>query len=310
MKAYTPNRFLAGAVVDAEVVNDNLRALASRSKRNQGARYTYSCLTFPLDGIVNTDGVAVRSFVVDVPSTIAGFKFTVDAVELVVCAASGATWVLSSSVSTWPGCSVVTVAATTEASAICSQPIDVDGSPSSVTFTVSSSASSTIARGYLVVHLRTNRYVQPNAVATEYVPTLLSATSSTAGTVLDTELNALATAVANDAAATYDLRAEVVCLRNIAAGVTYTFSLPNGAGRTALQTTICASGAAAANVNVTVTGATVAAMTCTGTGNTVTATKVQSNGVEAPFNLGSDTTVAMAFTVGTVSVVYAIIWWS
>lgn len=306
MRAYTPNRFLAGAVVDAEVVNDNLRALASRSKLNQGARYTYSCLTFPLDGVVNTDGAAVRSFVVAVPSTIVGFTFSVESVELVVCAASGATWSVDIGSVAWPGCSVATAGATTEASAICSKQIDVS---SSVTFTVSSATASTITRGYLVVHLRTNRYTQPNAVSTEYVPTLLSATSSTAGTVLDTELNALATAVANDAAATYDLRAEVVCLRNFSSGV-YTFSLPNGSGRVALQTTICASGAAAANVNVTVTGAAVAAMTCTGTANTVTTTRVQSSGTNAPFTLASDTTVAMSFTVGTVSVVYAIIWWS
>ena len=59
---YVPYRFDDGEILDVEEVNANLRKLRADITREMDARYTYSTLHFPLDGIVNTDASGVRTF--------------------------------------------------------------------------------------------------------------------------------------------------------------------------------------------------------------------------------------------------------
>lgn len=306
MKALVPNTFRTGTIVDGEDVNDNLRAIADDVNRNLSRRYTYCTVPIALDGVTDALSAALRSIRFATPSS---RKTTIVGVKLSIYATAGVTWTLTCSLSshTFNSIALTTAGATTEATAISTQNLEVaSGTPA--TFTLAGSAASTIARGTLYLTLRSDRFSQPSTTATPYSPTFVDASSSSAGSVLDTQLTAAATAVTNDAAAAEDLRCECFIARNFSASQIWT--MPSGAGRTAAGVigSIVATAADAADIKDQ--GGTLFSLTGTGTSNTVNGTGTQASRSDDPTDTTDDTVVTISPTSGTIELLYTFFWWS
>lgn len=302
MKAIVPRRFEDLGNLDVEAVNDNLEAIAADVTRNLSRRYTYSTLVFDLDGISNTDPQAQRQFIVRSP--VATHRAEVVGVELVVY--STVAWTVTGAVG-WPGFTVTGVDATTEASGSSNVPVSVG--VSGVSFYVAGAAAGTITRGYLVVHLRCDRGNQGTSHA-GYTPALLNSLSSTAGSVLDTELQAAEAAVQRDAVNDLDLRCEVVRVRNLGAGSSRTWRLPSG-GRRKAACYLLAAADGACTVTLTIDGTPEVSFAGTGVG-TLYATGGALSGTlnDDPMDSADDTVVTLSAAGATAVILYALIWWS
>lgn len=308
MKALVPNLFRTGGIVDGEDVNDNLRAIADDVNRNLSRRYTYCTVAIPLDGMTNAMTAAERTINFNPPVNGGGFARTVSVVEtkLSIYATAGVTWTLSGT-SLTNSISLTTAGATTEATAVSSQVMEANSS-SAFSFTLAGSAASTIARGTLYLTIRSDRFAQPSTDATPYTPTYVDASSSSAGSVLDTQLTAAATAVTNDAAAAEDLRCECFLARNFSTDQVWT--MPSGAGRTAAGVRGYIVATAADAVDVKDQGGTLFSLTGTGTSNTVSGSGTQANRSDGPTSTANDTVVTISPTVGTIELCYVFFWWS
>ena len=201
MKSVVPHTFRTSAIVDGETINGNLRRQASDVARNLDARYTYiPPIIVPFDGVTNALTTQLRTVLFNRPSSTNPIEIV--RVEFFVYAASGVTWTLSANqlggalTPPWGSITLATAGLTTEAYAVSTTVIPV--STFGVQFEVSGSAAGAITRGWIVLHCRADRGVQgaaPNH--SSYTPTYVDAASSSAGSVLDTQLTALATAVTN-----------------------------------------------------------------------------------------------------------------
>lgn len=305
MKALTPYTFRTGAIVDELNVNGNLRRLADDVNRNLSRRYTYSPpIVVPLDGIANTDTAAQRMVRFDRPT--ADNPVEVVRVELFVYAASGVTWTLSCSDTSWNPITVATAGATVEATAESTTVLAIpDGG---VDFTVSASGAGTLTRAWMVLHVRCDRGVQgatPNHAG--YSPTFVSAATSTAGSTLDTQLTVLAAAVTNDANNAQDLRCQCFVARNFS--TSQSWNLPSGAGQTGLawRGYIVATAADAFTTGGTLSAAT---LTGTGTSNIVAGSGTVTSTSDDPTTTGSDITVTLSSVSGTVETAILFVWWS
>lgn len=305
MKAITPYTLRSGAIVDGEGVNDNLRTSARNVGRNLSRRYTHApAVIIPLDTVTDALTSALRSIVFDRPT--ANNPVEIEGVELVIYATAGVTWTLSVSGATWSSITLDTAGTTTEAKAVSDQAIAVPNG--GVTFTVSASGASTIARGWIALYLRNDRGVQgvaPNHAG--YTPTFVDATTSSAGSVLDTQLTALAAAVTNDATNSADLRCACFLARNLT--VDQSWNLPSGAGFTGLtwRGYIVATAADQFDVGGSLSGAT---LTGTGTSNIVSATDTVTSTADAPTTAASDFSIDFTGIVGPVELAYVFVWWS
>jgi len=305
VKALTPYTFRSGAIVDELNVNGNLRRLADDVNRNLSRRYTYSPpIIVPLDGIANTDTAAQRTVRFDRPT--ANNPVELVRVELHIYAASGVTWTLSCSDTSWSPITAATAGATTEVTAESTTVLAIPNG--GVDFTISGSAAGTLTRAWLVLHVRCDRGVQgaaPNHAG--YSPTLVSAATSSAGSILDTELTALAAAVTNDATNASDLRCQCFVARNFS--TSQSWNLPSGAGQTGLawRGYIVATAADAATTGGTLSTAT---LTGTGTSNIVAASGTVTSTSDDPLTTGSDITVTLTGVSGTVETVILFVWWS
>lgn len=305
MKALAPYTFRTGAIVDGEYVNGNLKRGAKDINRNLSRRYTYCPpIVIPMDGVTDALGSVLRSIKFDRP--VSTNPIEIIKVEFYVYAASGVTWTLSCTDTSWSSISLATAGATTEARAQSSTVIAVPNG--GVTFTVAGSAAGTITRGWIVLHCRADRGVQgssPNHAG--YTPTLVDATSSSAGSLLDTELTALAAAVTNDSTNNKDLRCQAFVARNFTA--TQSWNLPSGAGMSGLayRAYIAATAADAYTTSGSVTGAT---LTGTGTTNLVETTNNVTSTSDDPLTTASDFTLTLGTVLGTVELAYVLVWWS
>jgi hypothetical protein len=310
---YVPHHFVDGENLDVEKLNDNLEAISRNTQRSLDARYTYSHLCMDFDGVTDASAevlrqLAIRRFAADNAAE-------VFAVELVIYSASGVTWTLASSDTSWPSISLATAGATTEATASSNIPVSITSASSDLTFTLSASGASTITRGYLVVHLRCDRGNQGTSHA-GYFPTLLtSATTGIAG-ALDTELTALAAAVTRDTTNSLDLRAELYMVRNLAAGSNVVFRAPSGARRI-LGIAAYVVAAATEDVDFDVSGGiTNINVNVPGAGVATRDVGVASAGADAtqdddPTDATDDLTLTIADTgAASALLAYAIIWWS
>ena len=311
MKSVVPHTFRTSAIVDGETINGNLRRQASDVARNLDARYTYiPPIIVPFDGVTNALTTQLRTVLFNRPSSTNPIEIV--RVEFFVYAASGVTWTLSANqlggalTPPWGSITLATAGLTTEAYAVSTTVIPV--STFGVQFEVSGSAAGAITRGWIVLHCRADRGVQgaaPNH--SSYTPTYVDAASSSAGSVLDTQLTALATAVTNDATNVLDLRCQCFLARNFT--TTQMWNLPSGAGMTGLGFNGNITSAAATSFT---TAGTISAVLATGTGTTanVTITGTVSNTVDAPLTTASDVTITMGTVAGTVSLGYIFVWWS
>lgn len=309
----TPRRFENdGGNLDMEAVNDNFEAIAANIKRNLDARYTYSELHFDLDGVTNASAAVLRAFAIRRPA--AGRGVEVCGVEVVIYAAGTEVWTLACSDTSWPSITVTAAGATTEATAISDMPVSVPSESADVTFTMSAGAASTITRGYIVVHLRCDRGNQ-GTTHTPYSPTLINSATSTAASVINTQLDAATTAVGYDTANDVDLRCECFTVRSLASGSSAVWRLPSGARRIlgSTQYIVGAAGSIATGT-VTGTGLTGSSAAATATGATVlVATTDAASGTmnDDPTDTADDATVTIAITGAvTADLAYLLIWWS
>lgn len=304
---YMPHKFTTGEQLDLERINDNLERGASDVGRSMALRYTYCVDVFDLDGLADTDAEAQRTR--RFRRYTANAAYEIAFVELVIYAASGATWTLACSDDTWPSITLDTAGATTEARAVSNSRIVVPTGSSGVDLVLSADAASTITRGYLVVTYRSDRGSQGDTF-TPYSPTLLNSQSSTAGSTLDTELQALETAVGYDAAADKDLRIETFRVRSLADGTSKTWRLPSGARRKAGYVLVCvASGSATLTCNVD--GAPIDSVVGTGTSSIASDVGTLSGTLnDDPTDFNDDTTVELAASGATVTIGYVSIFWS
>lgn len=314
MKAIVPNLFRTGGIVDAEAVNANLRQMSADVGRNLSRRYTYSQTIVPLSGIANTDPEAERTIFFRLPLTT---PIDLVAVEAVIYSASGATWTITvTNEAVTDSFTVATAGATTKATGGLSRLFSMQQAvaysnalwtPTSVTgyrFVMSASSASTITSGYLVLHFRADRANGANHDG--YSPRPLQATTSSAGSTLDSELTSFAAAVTRDTNNDFDARIECYVARNFS--TTQTWNIPSGALRSASQVSPCAIVSTAGHqVQFTATSGTTT-LTATGTSNVVFGSLTPSSRTDDPTDSADDTVVTFV-PAGTVRLAYMFLIW-
>lgn len=308
MKALIPFTFRTGAIVDDEAVNGNLRALQRDIQRVADRRYTYSTLTFDLDGMADTDTAAARTIKIIHPASITAY-FEIVGVELSVYATAGVTWTLTDVgglTSSLETLTVDTAGTSTEAYDSSNRPL-VAGDDQYASVRLSASAASTISRGTLTVHIRTDRHKQNNTAIGTFSPTMVTATTSTAAATLNALITAADTARDTNAANATDLRGFSVAITGLASA--RTLRLPGMRTKSALQIT----GTVVAGVGESVAisdGTNTLTLNGTGTSNLVegTATLAAFPG-DDPTDTGDDLVLTLTPSGGTIERVVAFLWW-
>jgi hypothetical protein len=311
MKAVMPYTFRTGGIVDAEAINGNLRAGSGDVGRNLAKRYTYSQTVVPISGVANTDTAEKRTIFHRNP------VMTLVAVEAVIYSASGATWTIDiSNGSTTDSFSVATAGATTKASGGLSRMFSVAQgstftnalwSPTTVSgnsIVLSCSTASTITHGYLVLHYRGDR--ADGADHSGYTPSLVQATTSSAGSILDTQLNAFAAAVARDTNNANDYRVECFVARNF---TSVRWDIASGAGRQGALSNLAVVGVAGRTCDFTVTPGGSTVLVATGTTGIVFGTITPTDRSDDPTTAASDTVVRFISGGGSIDLAYAFIAW-
>lgn len=299
-KAWIPNRFRGGDIVDGERINENLRALERDCRRVNDLAYNYCTTVVPLTGMTQADTQAMRSVVFRSP---AGTTVDVVGIELSIYATTGVTWTLTATDASGrvETMTLATVSATEEAVAASSRSLRAP-----VTFVLTGSAANTITRGSIVLTLRAARHVQGGASRVDYVPKFVDATTSSSGSVLDTELTAAEAAVTANGLHATDLRCECVLTRASAGGESW--ALPSGAGRTGQRAMLQVVATAA----VTMTffdGTNTLAVAGTGTSNTVLADMALASKSDDPTNTSADLIYTLTPSAA-VALAYSFLWWS
>lgn len=313
MKAIVPNLFRTGGIVDAEAVNANLRQMSADVGRNLSRRYTYSQTIVPLSGLANTDPEAERTIFFRLPLTT---PIDLVAVEAVIYSASGATWTITvTNGAVTDSFTVATAGATTKATGGLSRLFSMQQAgvqtppwfPSGIygyRFIAAASSASTITSGYLVLHFRADRANGSNHDG--YSPRLLQATTSSAGSTLDSELTSFAAAEARDTNNDFDARVECFVARNFF--TTQTWNIPSGALRTATQVSPCAIVSTAGHqVQFNATSGTTT-LTATGTSGVVFGSLTPSSRTDDPTDSTDDTVVTLV-PAGTVRLAYMFLIW-
>ena len=306
MIPYNPFRLASGKQLDPEGVNDNLEKMTADLNRSMDLRYSYSEHVFELDGVVDTDTAAERTYRLKRHVTAA--RYEVVGVEFVIWSATGATWTLATGDADWPSISVATAGATTEARVTSPSRAQVP-SGDGLEFTVSADAASTITRGYIVFRMRTDRGSQGDTY-TRYAPTLLNAASSTAGSTLDTELTSYQASVVLNTAADKDYRFETFRMKDVA--TSQTWRIPGGAYRWGGVHLV---NVAAIGVDVALTVSGTPAATANGAGlSTIASTVADFTGILTPgtdpMDPADDTEITLTVSGGTTSLAYVTIIWS
>lgn len=308
---FIPHAFSPGNL-DMEKLNDNLDASSRNIQRSLDARYTYSQLTFDLDGVLTADAQVLRELAIRRPGT--NNAVEVVGLEVVLYGNVAGTATVTCSDATWPVLSITTSATpTVECSASSGVPVSVPSSSADVTFTLTLPAAYTVTRGYMVATLRCDRGNQGSSHA-GYTPELFLSSTVIAAD-FDAELAAVAAAVARDTANATDLRCELVQCKNLVATGVVTVRLPSGAGRTlvGIQSYIVK---AANNMSVSLTSSsmTTVAFNLSGTGAAARATSFTGPGADAvsdddPMTAASDTIVSITSNTTTTLLGYLLIWW-
>lgn len=309
MKALIPFTFRTGAIVDDEAINGNLRALQRDIQRVADRRYTYSTLTFDLDGMANTDTDAARTIKILHPTTLVSY-FEVVGVELSIYATAGATWTLTDVgglATALETLTVDTAGTSTEAYAASNRP-SLAGDDQYASVRLSASGASTISRGTLTLHIRADRHKQNENLIGTFSPTLVSATTSTSASVINSLLVDANTARVNNATSNAtDLRSFAVAFSNLATA--RTVRLPGMRNKTSLRMT----GTVVAGVGESVAisdGTNTLTLNGTGTSNLVegTATLAAFPG-DDPTDTGDDLVLTLTPSGGTIERVVAFLWW-
>lgn len=310
MKAVMPYTFRTGGIVDAEAINGNLKAASGDVGRNLARRYTYSQTVVPISGVANTSTSDQRTIFHRNPI------MTLVAVEAVIYSVSGATWTVTiSNGSLSDSFTVATAGATTKASGGLSRLFSVSQSsaftnalwsPTTVSgnsIVLSCPTASTITHGYLVLHYRGDR--ADGADHSGYTPSLVQATTSSAGSILDTQLNNFAAAVTRDTNNANDYRTECFVARNF---TTARWDIASGAGRQASVAALAVVGTAGRSCDFTITPGGSQVVAANGTG-IVFGTFTPSDRPDDPTNSASDTVVRFITSGGSIDLAYCFLVW-
>jgi hypothetical protein len=310
MIPYNPFRLASGKQLDPEGVNDNLEKMTADLNRSMALRYSYSEHIFELDGVVNTDTAAERTY--RLKRHVTNGRYEVVGVELVIFSSASpvVTWTLSCNDADWPSIAVETAGTTTEARATSPSRAQVP-SGDGLEFVLTTSNTSTITRGYIVFRMRADRGSQHDDF-TPYTPTLLNAASSTAGSTLDTELNAYEDSVVFNTAADKDYRFETFRVKDLLDTTARTWRIPGGAYRWG-GVHLATVSAIGDDLELRVGGSLVA--TASGAGlSTIGSTVGDFTGAITPgtdpMDPADDTIVSLTANGGTISVGYVTIIWS
>lgn len=311
MKAIVPKTFRTGTIVDGEDVNANLQAIARDLGRNVGMRYTYCSIPIDVTGVVDTDTAAERTIPFNRP-VIGSADLPIDivGVEVSIYATAGVTWTLTvtDENSTTVAIAVVTAGTTTEGYSSSNIPLQL-ATNLRLDFVLSASAGSTITRGTVTVHVRSDRHSQlAGNSAPSYSPTLVDASTSTAATAINAELAAASAARVLDAANQIDIRGCCLVANDLTAAQIW--RLPAGALYTGLSRIVSAVGAAARSVDSAVTGGVTVNVPTTGTSNIVEGYNTVPNKSDDPTNTAEDLVLTLTPTGGTISRVFLFLWWS
>lgn len=304
---FMPHRFDDGGNLHLEKINDSLKKLQRDIKKNQDARYTHSRHVFDLAGLTNASAAVLRQYGIRRPAAAAGVEIV--GIELYITATDTVTWTLTSTVSSWPGITLVDLnSATVAAFASSGVPVTVPSNVSDVLFTLAASAASTIIAGQLVVHVRCDRGNQGDTF-NPYVPALLNSASSDAGSVLDTELNNAEAAVNCDANADKDVRIDCFVVRGLAIGASRVWRIP-ATQRRRMAFVACNVQAATGSVDFTVDGVTLN-IVGTGVGARAVGTQALSGSqVNTPTNSANDTLVTIKANTAIPGLAYMLVFWS
>ena len=154
-----------------------------------------------------------------------------------------------------------------------------------------------------------DRHQQDATTLTTYTPGLVSASTSTAGSVLDTELTAAQAAVTSDEGNDDDMRCVCVMANDLAA--TQTWRLPSGAGCsvTSLHAYVVGS-ADSLDVDIlTSEGSQTVNAAATGTANVVSASSSPTaTRPDDPTDTADDVTLSLIPTGATVSRAFGFLW--
>jgi hypothetical protein len=238
------------------------------------------------------------------------FSVDVVGVELSVYADIGATWTatVTDENSRTVVLSVATAGALVEAYDASNVPLQIS-SAADLRFVLAASAANTVVRGYLTLHCRMDRHQQDATTLTTYTPGLVSASTSTAGSVLDNELTAAQAAVTSDEGNDDDMRCVCVMANDLAATQLWLF--PSGAGTSVMSHHVYGVGTGD-DVDSTLTtsegGATLTA-TMTGTANVVSASSSPTaTQPDDPTDTADDVTLSLTPTGATVSRAFGFLW--
>lgn len=315
--ALVPNRLRSTGNLDVDLLNADILAIAGDIEDSQDARYTYSRQFFLLDGIADTSAAVLRQF----PIRRVGTNNAIEVVSVemvIVSATAGVTWTLSKVGDTlWPTIAIDTDDATINGDrhAETSIPASVSSSSSDLVLQVAAdtAAGNSITTGYLVVHTRADRWNQGSTL-TRFTPTMLDSSSSTASTVVDAYITAIASRVTEDTAADVDLRVECFVARSLADGASKAWHVPSGA-REILGSVAYIVGAAGSIATCTVVGTGLTGSSCAVTSTGATVRDVNTDAASGsmnndPTDENDDATVTIAISGGvTADLVVLLVFW-
>lgn len=284
--AFVPHALRSFSVVDSEAINQDLKQIARDIRDSMARRYTTSIQIVPVS-IDFADTAVLREF--PIRRRAAAALSEVIGVELVgtsVTAAVVATLTQTGD-TRWPAITVTGEGADAEVYSSSGVPTTVDSNSVDEVFRLALSGAGTFV-GYLVLHVRCDRWLQPGATPnSEFVPALLDATTSTAIATLNAQTTAIALGAVLDAAAASDCRCAIFVADDLAAGLSKTWIMPGGAGLTPIRLEVYVVAAATVTGRVTLVGGTTLNTDLVGTGIT---TRAQTGTASSLPAVGTDPT--------------------
>jgi hypothetical protein len=305
-----PWKFENGQILDVERLNDNAEAIVRAIRRNQEHRYFDSFVVVPLDGVTNASATVVRQ--VPLRRSADARAFEVIGIEAVIYTSVATTWRVRSSIALVPTIEVKTTAdATKESYASLGSGFVVPSAAADATLTLECDDASTITRGYLILHIRTDRWQQGIGRA-NVAPLLLTSLDPTDAADLEAWLEDASEAALSHASNDFVSRPQVFVIRNVAAGNSVTFRIPAAAGLHGVAVRAYNVAAVGCNLNVLI-GAT-GSVSVPGAGATVRATAQDSTFTDSfnenPTDPASDVTLTMSVSgAGSCVLGIAVVWW-
>ena len=217
-----PNAFATGENLDGDKLNDNLRALSDDVNDAMERRQCRSFGIVTFDGVTQASDAVLRAFPVRLYG--AADNLVIEGFELVLYSTVSVDWTATVSGSasvTPPTVTLAGAGATTEAYKQIQQPFSVNSDSADALLTLATAGTSTITRGYLVIHYSYDR----TASVTRVTPEVFHANDLTVA-LLNAAISAASVGAAADAAALSRAH-ELFVVRTLGA-TSVAFQVPSG----------------------------------------------------------------------------------